>query len=894
MPHPLEQKLVALRHRVRWMTAVYASSIVAAALLATVTALGALDYVLRFQDRGLRIIASLSLLGVAAWMLYRYVVTVLLVPLRNADLALGVQRRFPSLSDGLIRAVEFLDRPDDDAMAGSAALRRTVVDQITTAAQPLHFDEVIDSRPTIHAVLCLSATCLIAGVLLVLSPAATGIAIARLINPLGDASWPRANHLAIRHAQDRVARGQTFQVEVVDNAGARLPRDICIHYRFDRANAGAVEETELMSISNGVAVATRDNILRPFSYRVEGGDDQSLPWLDVAVSEPPAIASTAIEIVPPSYTGWPTTQAKGHIRALVGSDVHITVTSTKPLQSAVLSIDDAVKLPAQLLGDGRTFTVTFQAEHSGSYWFDLLDREGFAGGSDDRWEIRAIADSPPSVSIEQPALNLFVTPRATVPLQVLARDDLAIRDIAILFHRNEFNSEERLPLWTRRNRRQPRSADVPAGESRTVMYDWDLGCLNLEPHTQLTFLAVAADDLLQRGQSEPRSLTVVTADELQDHLAVREKAIRAELQAALTMQRGCHQQVTSLRTNLIKRRQIGPPDVDMLRVAQQNQTDVEQALTSRRDGVRTHALALLADLRNNHIETGDTRQRLSALLEDIDRIERQHLPLACRELLSAVKASQVALEGQGGVAQLNAEVVTDLASAITQQEAVIASIEQMLGQLAKSDAYRRFLREMAVLLRQQEDVARRTAEVGRRTLTQEIRDLAPKDLADLTRAAEQQLELARSLDRLLQETEQPGADSTHNNAAIVAALSDSLALARRLAVGMQMRSVGQQIEQNHIGQAAGGQKRIALDLQQVLAVLAARHRNSDEEPDHHAVSDSAIGQSKVSDAKSPSGTPPSRAATPKQTRLARNAPTMHPASLAKTRRASPVPSSAVP
>jgi len=42
-----------------------------------------------------------------------------------------------------------------------------------------------------------------------------------------------------------------------------------------------------------------------------------------------------------------------------------------------------------------------------------------AGG--DRWQIRAVPDAPPSISIERPTSNLSLTPRAVVPLRVTAR-----------------------------------------------------------------------------------------------------------------------------------------------------------------------------------------------------------------------------------------------------------------------------------------------------------------------------------------------------------------------------------------------------------------------------------------------------------------------------------------
>ncbi len=80
MLHPLEQKLVALRRRVRRMAAVYGLSILAAMVLGTIAALGLIDYLLRLQDRGLRIIASLLLLGVAGWSCYRWLYATLRAP----------------------------------------------------------------------------------------------------------------------------------------------------------------------------------------------------------------------------------------------------------------------------------------------------------------------------------------------------------------------------------------------------------------------------------------------------------------------------------------------------------------------------------------------------------------------------------------------------------------------------------------------------------------------------------------------------------------------------------------------------------------------------------------------------------------------------------------------
>ncbi len=849
MPHPLEQKIVALRRDVRQMAVLYGMCIVSMALLGMIVAWGLLDYLFRFQDRGLRIIASLSVLGVYGWTLYRCVLVMLWRRLSNTALALRVQRQFPQLGDRLVSAIEFLHATEDDPTAGSAALRRAVVDQATAEAKPLNFASVFDWRPLIRVSMMVCVVGIAVSLLVVLNPSASGIAVTRLVHPLGNTAWPRANHLAIRQPATRVARGRAFQIEVIDALGARLPPEVRIHYRFDGADARAVEETEPMQYVDGAMTTRRDNVLRPFSYRVEGGDDQSMPWLDVQVVEPPAVESLSVRLIPPAYTGWSPTPAERHIRALAGTRVQIAGKTAQPLRSAVLCLEEETKVPARLGDDGCTFTVDFTVEKSGSYWFELTDREGLRGGDNDRWEIRAVPDSPPTVSIEQPTANLFVTPQAVVSIRVAAVDDLAVRDVALLFRRpdseqeklpspgtdrrlvgrgagGEGSSEEQLPLWASavvsRHNLLPEGAE---GDRRVVDYRWDLGPLELKPGTQVTFHATAADYLPQTGKSDPRSFSVITAEELQNRIAGREKIILAELERALRIERGCRVQVESLGARLAEPRPLGRAEVDQLQAVEHNQREADQVLTSRGEGVLMHILALLAELENNRLQSDDAQPRMSALLEEIDRLGQQRLPVIGRELSAAVKTGQVALEGQGGATRSDGKIAASLAAAGKHQDAVIVSIERMIGQLARWDSYRTFPREIGQLLRDQEDAARRTSELGRRTLTQELRDLSPQDVADLKAVAGRQLELARLLDRILQKMAQAGGELRENDPSTASTIAGALDQARRLGVSGQMRSAGQRIQRNQIGQAAAGQKQIGRDLREVLDILTAANQS---------------------------------------------------------------------
>ena len=466
MSHQLEQRIGALRTHVRCLVVLYGLSWVVAAVLGAMIVLGLTDYLLHFQDRGVRVICSLLVLAALAWTCYRYLYLALRVRLRDVDLGLRLERRFPELKDRLVSSVEFLRQSEDDPTAGSPALRRAVIAQTAAETDRLAFADVLDYRPPVRAVVTAVAICWVAAILVVLDyrahhggPLASPIAVARLLNPLGGRAWPQTTHLRLRKQVSRVARGDLFKVEVVAASGSELPREVRIHFRFQGPDGTVTEETRPMDRfverPNGgkggrreVMIARRENVLRPFSYRAEGGDDNSMPWISVELVEPPEIQSLAIRLTPPQYTGWPPERAGRSIRALVGTRVQITAKTTKPLQSAVLCIDGGGEVPGRVSDDGYRFTVPapdapeLVIDRSGAYWFELKDRRQILGGSDSRGEIRAVPDTPPTVNIEKPTDSLFVTSRAVVLLRVAAKDDLAVRRIALVFSRIERSRQQ--------------------------------------------------------------------------------------------------------------------------------------------------------------------------------------------------------------------------------------------------------------------------------------------------------------------------------------------------------------------------------------------------------------------------------------------------------------------
>jgi hypothetical protein len=875
MPHPLKQKLGTLRGRLRRMVIFHALSCTIGAVLATIIVLGLLDYAIRFQDPGLRVFCSLALLGVIGWVGYRHIYLPAIVRWRDTDLARQLERHFSGLEDRLLSTVEFLAQAEDDPLAGSAALRRAVIAQTTAETERLDFADALDTRPPQRAALTTGAIILVAAILVVLDPSAAQIAVARLMNPFGSARWPQRTHLVIRNPVSRIARGHTFELEVTAAENTKLPSEARIHYRPEATTEGTVaEQVEPMRQSGTCLVTRRENVTQPFSYRVEGGDDQSLPWTAVEVLTPPAIASLAIQLTPPAYTGWPQEKSDKQIRALVGTRIEIAAESNNPLRSATLCLEGGRQVPGSIRGDERHFTVPAPGEpplwvdKSGSYWFALEDRQGLSGGSEARWEIFAVPDSPPSVTIEEPTANLFVTSRAAVPLRVTAKDDLAIQQIALAFAISRIDSTasplrpgggqtaadaenastedrslkpgpigeggadpavNRIPLYTGPPQVGPSPSAglsaTDAGDRQVVHYRWQLEGLSLPPGTQVTFYATATDYLPQTAKSELRRLVVITPEELQQRLSDRQSLVLAELDRVLKMQRTCRGQVQSLEIRFAETGRLEQIDIDHLQAAELNQRQVYRSLTDRDEGVPMHIRAVLADLENNKVDSPELQRRMQALLDEIGRLERRYLVMIGHELTTAVKAAQIRLQAatQGGAS--DATITVPLAAAGKSQEEVIAALERMLGQLAQWDNYRRFYREVAQLLHDQEATSQQTEEVGRHTLTKALEDLTPQQRTNLKVLSAGELEHSRRLDRILQEMQQAQTDLRQNDPLAAEAIADALAEAQRLGISGQMQSCGSQLAENQIGQAAARQKQIAQDLRDTLDILANRRQH---------------------------------------------------------------------
>ena len=151
MRHLLEARVSEVdrqRHRV---AAIRAASWSLTTILLTAFAACLVDYVIRFRDPGVRILTSLAVVTAAVWIGWRLLVPVLAHRPNLISVARELERRFPEMRHRLSSALAFSFQSLDDPLAGSAALRRSVVVETASNLANFNWSQVVDRQPASRA-----------------------------------------------------------------------------------------------------------------------------------------------------------------------------------------------------------------------------------------------------------------------------------------------------------------------------------------------------------------------------------------------------------------------------------------------------------------------------------------------------------------------------------------------------------------------------------------------------------------------------------------------------------------------------------------------------------------------------------------------------------------------
>ena len=184
-----------------------------------------------------------------------------------------------------------------------------------------------------------------------------------------------------------------------------------------------------------------------FVYWAEAANLRSQAF-DMTVLKAPRVDSFKIGYTFPEYTGREpavTEVTTGQIKAIQGTVADIELKMTQPLQEISISVDGVEKaIEPKLSDDGQSASFQLTVAESGSYEIHLTNQKGIENQREFSYEILALSDQAPAVTLVTPETDLSLENDAELKMQWTARDDFGVasQELVILTQKGE----QRQPL----------------------------------------------------------------------------------------------------------------------------------------------------------------------------------------------------------------------------------------------------------------------------------------------------------------------------------------------------------------------------------------------------------------------------------------------------------------
>lgn len=245
----------------------------------------------------------------------------------------------------------------------------------------------------------------------------------------------------------------------------------------------------------------------PVRFRVVAGDGRSR-YYTLSPQPRPRIVTFNQVIEHPAYTRREPTRISsdnGEISAIAGSVVALTLTADQPLERArlVLDLPGHPASPSQTLaltpdpGDPTRVTGTVVLDHSGTYRVELVARQtGFDNPDSPRYELTALRDELPSITMDAPTGMIGLPADALLRLLGQAHDDVGL---------------DRVEREVRINGGAWSAEPIPQGPDGRIAQPVDLMRLDLA-EGDLLELRLSATDLAGHTAHSASAQLIVTPD----------------------------------------------------------------------------------------------------------------------------------------------------------------------------------------------------------------------------------------------------------------------------------------------------------------------------------------------------------------------------------------------
>lgn len=406
----------------------------------------------------------------------------------DARMARFVEEKNPGLHDRLVSAVEFAEKADHP---GAPLINRLIRDAAQRATS-VNLDTVAPRtrlRLYAGALVALLATF---GWLLLAGPDDFRMSFSKLYAPWSEAASTNPYAIIVHPGNARVPKGSD-QTIVAQLQGFEAEQ-VEVHLKQPNQPSWISQTMELNQESREFRFLLF-NLQENVSYSVQAGAIRS-PEFTIEVADLARVERIDLTYQFPAYTGMPvkTVEDSGDIVALKGTRVKVMANLNRPAEAAKIVTEDGSSIQMQSAGPNQ-FAGEIVVKNKSTYRIDLTSAGETCTGSN-VYEIVALEDEAPVVTLEKPGRDMKATSIQEVFTQAKAEDDHGIASLDLRFSVNG-GKEQTVPLY---------QAHRGAPKQITGTHTFFLEEYDLQPGDVISYYATARDgnpdSKLKQGSSD--------------------------------------------------------------------------------------------------------------------------------------------------------------------------------------------------------------------------------------------------------------------------------------------------------------------------------------------------------------------------------------------------------
>lgn len=624
-------------------------------------------------------------------------------PARDS-LALLLERRFPSLADRLVTAVERGGANEELSIPLLRRVKRSAARELST----LPIGQAIVIRPTVRLLMILGGVLALVATSATLFPviATTWWRRSILLAPI---NYPRQTRLALVDFEEpvrKVGRGRDHEILVeVDPTGVH-PATVRIRYRL----LSSRQTTTAYMVGVGPQRYRHQfrNILEPIAFDVIGGDDRT-PLKTLVDVTTPHVSGVTARVAPPEYRRSPVQRLKWEGAPLAipqGSRVELDIAFDKSIDKADLHLTSDSKISTALpLTPSETggWSANLILDKNLSLQVGAVDKDGIALTDSATVDLVSIEDEAPVVQAQPRGVGAAITPTALVPLLVGIKDDVGIVSAEL---RWESISPPTIaasgPTATPTKPTEPKGArplDLQPGDPRSqeLSISLDVAELSRKPGDVVTVTVAARDakpsPTPREGISSPLRFEIISLDELLSRLATRELNLRERFEQII-------RELREIQRTLAQ-----------VSAGEERRAQASQSLAGFRKGI-SEANAIALEFHWLRDELANNRVPLASMRERIERGVVEPLDQWLREECAAGDAALV----EWSLSWDKADQPRRLTSAQVALDGVIRKADQILAAMLKRQSFNEAVALLRALIADQEKLIEKTREERKRRL----------------------------------------------------------------------------------------------------------------------------------------------------------------------------------